>query len=63
MKKQLAEDMASFIQPIREKAADIQNNQALLNKIIQQGADKARASASETLKLVRGAIEDELLIS
>lgn len=56
MKKQLAEDMARFIQPIREKAADIQNNKPLLGKIIQQGADKARASASETLKLVRQAI-------
>ncbi|MDB5210844.1 MAG: Tryptophan--tRNA ligase, partial [Sediminibacterium sp.] len=50
MKKQLAEDMARFIQPIREKAADIQNNTELLAKIIRQGADKARASASETLK-------------
>ena len=56
MKKQLAEDMALFIQPIREKAADIQHNRELLTKIIRQGADKARASASETLKLVRGAI-------
>jgi tryptophanyl-tRNA synthetase len=56
MKKQLAEDMAAFIKPIREKAADIQHNKPLLGKIIQQGADKARASASETLKLVRQAI-------
>jgi tryptophanyl-tRNA synthetase len=56
MKKQLAEDMARFIQPIREKAADIQNNKELLGRIIHQGADKARASASETLKLVRGAV-------
>ena len=56
MKKQLAEDMGHFIQPIREKAADIQNNKALLGKIIQQGADKARSSAGETLKLVRSAI-------
>jgi tryptophanyl-tRNA synthetase len=56
MKKQLAEDMVLFIQPIREKAADIQDNKALLGKIIRQGADKARASASETLKLVRAAI-------
>lgn len=56
MKKQLAEDMAAFIKPIREKAADIQNNKKLLGKIIRQGADKARASASETLKLVRQAV-------
>ena len=56
MKKQLAADMATFIKPIREKAADIQNNKELLAKIIRQGADKARASASETLKLVRAAV-------
>ncbi len=56
MKKQLAEDMALFIKPIREKAADIQNDKALLGRIILQGANKARASAVETLKLVRGAI-------
>ncbi|TAJ53437.1 MAG: tryptophan--tRNA ligase [Chitinophagaceae bacterium] len=56
MKKQLAEDMAAFIKPIREKAADIQHNQELLGRIIRQGADKARASASQTLKLVRQAV-------
>lgn len=56
MKKQLAEDMARFIGPIREKAADIQHNKSLLGKIITQGADKARASASQTLKLVREAV-------
>ena len=56
MKKQLAEDMVNFITPIRTKAADLQNNTALLEKIIQNGADKARASASETIKMVRKAI-------
>ena len=56
MKKQLAEDMAAFMKPISEKAADIQNNKELLNRIIRQGADKARASASATLKLIRSAI-------
>ena len=48
--------MIRFIQPIRAKAADIQNNQTLLQNIIRHGADKARASASETLKLVRTAV-------
>lgn len=56
MKKQLAEDMARFIHPIREKAADIQNDEVLLQKLIKQGADKARERASETLKIVREAI-------
>jgi len=56
MKKQLAEDMAKFIAPIREKAAAIQNDEAYLARIIKQGADKARAGAAETLKLVRQAV-------
>ena len=56
MKKQLAEDMVNFINPIRSQAADLQNNTAHLLKIIQQGADKARASASTTLSLVRKTI-------
>jgi tryptophanyl-tRNA synthetase len=56
MKKQLAEDMANFIKPIREKAADIQNNKELLDKITKQGAEKARASASATIEFVRKAI-------
>ena len=56
MKKQLAEDMVNFINPIRSQAADLQDNKANLLKIIQQGADKARASASTTLSLVRKTI-------
>lgn len=56
MKKQLAEDMVNFIQPIRAKATDLQNNQALLDKIIQQGAEKARESANKTIQLVRKAV-------
>lgn len=56
LKKQLAEDMIAFIAPIRDKAADLQSNPDHLKKIIQQGAEKARASASETLRLVKKAV-------
>ncbi len=56
MKKQLAEDMVSFIKPIREKAADLQSNHELLESIIKQGAEKARESASKTINLVRKAV-------
>ncbi len=56
MKKQLAEDMVNFIIPIREKAAEIQNNPQMLDKIIKTGADKARVSASKTLAEVRKAM-------
>jgi tryptophanyl-tRNA synthetase len=56
MKSQLGEDMVRFIAPIRERAAAIQNDEPYLEKVMKQGADKARASASETMKLVRQAI-------
>jgi tryptophanyl-tRNA synthetase len=56
MKKELAEGMVAFIAPIREKAAGIQNDLPYLGRVMEQGADKARASAQETLKLVREAI-------
>jgi tryptophanyl-tRNA synthetase len=56
LKKQLAADMAEFIKPIRSQAADIQQNKELLQKIIRQGAEKARISACATLKMVRDAM-------
>ncbi len=55
-KKQLAEDMAIFIKPIREKAAEIQHDNVFLSKVIKEGAEKARESASKTLLLVREVI-------
>lgn len=53
MKKQLAEDMVSFIAPIREKAEAIRNNEAYLREIMEMGAAKARKSAVETMEKVR----------
>jgi tryptophanyl-tRNA synthetase len=56
LKKQLAEDMVAFMAPIRAKAADLQADKASLARIITNGAEKARYSANETLKLVRQAV-------
>ncbi|MFN4285955.1 MAG: tryptophan--tRNA ligase [Lacibacter sp.] len=56
MKKQLAEDMIRFIAPIREKAAELQQDSAYLEKVMRQGAEKARASAQKTMQLVRQAM-------
>jgi tryptophanyl-tRNA synthetase len=56
MKKQLAEDMIRFISPIREKINAILNDEEYLKKVMQQGAEKARASACKTINLVREAI-------
>lgn len=53
MKKQLAEDIEATVAPIRERIAEYASNVDLLNKIIQAGAEKARESASATLKEVR----------
>lgn len=49
MKKQLAEDMANFVRPIREKAAELQKDAPAIQKILREGAEKARASASKTI--------------
>jgi tryptophanyl-tRNA synthetase len=56
LKKQLAEDMVGFIAPIREKVNTIINDEVYLEKIMKQGAEKARTSAVATMKLVREAI-------
>jgi len=48
-KKQLAEDMAAFVRPIREHATELQRDETLLRKILNQGAEKARASAALTI--------------
>ena len=53
MKKQLAEDMVRFITPIRTHATEIMTDKAFLEKVMKQGAEKARASAAATMRLVR----------
>ncbi len=56
MKKQLGEDMAVFVAPIRQKAAAIQSDEAYLKNIMEKGAEKARTSAKKTIQLVREAL-------
>lgn len=53
LKKQLAEDMVSFIAPIREKVNAILANENYLNKVMREGAEKASSHAEITMKLVR----------
>jgi tryptophanyl-tRNA synthetase len=53
MKKQLAEDMVSFIAPIREKVHSILDNETRLREIMEVGAEKARRSAKATIEVVR----------
>jgi tryptophanyl-tRNA synthetase len=53
MKKQLAEDMVSFLAPIREKIKELSANEKMLLEILGDGGAKARANAAQTLKDVR----------
>ena len=41
---------------VKKKIKDLAQNEEYISKVVKLGADKARASANETLKLVREAI-------
>ena len=53
LKKQLAEDIIRVVAPIRERIRDIAADEAYLARVVKQGAEKARASASTTVADVR----------
>ena len=53
MKKQLAEDVIAFTSPLREKILEIGADDVYLSKVARMGAEKARESASKTVKDVR----------
>lgn len=53
MKKQLAEDMIKFVQPFSERIKEISADDDYLKKVMLLGKEKARASASKTIKEVR----------
>jgi tryptophanyl-tRNA synthetase len=53
LKKQLAEDLILFIRPIRSRIEDMLANEAYLSRVAAEGAEKARASAAQTIKEVR----------
>jgi len=53
MKKQLAEDIILFTTPFREKMLDLAANETYLKKVAALGAEKARTSASKTIREIR----------
>ena len=53
MKKQLAQDMNVFLEPYRSRITEVLNDDALLSKVAQQGAEKAATSADKTIAEVR----------
>jgi len=55
-KKQLAEDMIAFTEPIRERILSLSTNDDYLRKVAKMGSEKARESAVKTIKEVRSII-------
>ncbi|MCH8902729.1 MAG: tryptophan--tRNA ligase [Bacteroidetes bacterium] len=62
MKKQLAEDIISFTAPLKEKINEISDDDSYLKKVIKLGTEKARESASQTIKLAKDAIGMKMII-
>jgi tryptophanyl-tRNA synthetase len=53
LKKQLSADIIQLTAPIRERILEIQADDAYMAKVVKMGAEKARISASATLRDVR----------
>jgi len=53
MKKQLAEDIIAFTTPLRLRINELSRDNAYLQKVVRRGAEKARESASDTMREVR----------
>lgn len=53
LKKQLAEDIIAFTAPIRERILAFSADTAYMDKVAREGAEKARESATRTIREVR----------
>ncbi len=53
MKKQLAEDITIFTEPLRERIKELSADGAYLGKVAKMGAEKAHESGAKTIKEVR----------
>ncbi len=53
LKKQLAEDIVSFTRPFYERIQELSANDEYISRVINQGAEKARANAMKTVRDVR----------
>lgn len=56
LKSAVAEEVAAMLTQLQERFHHYRNNEAMLNQIIQNGAEKARARAKETLDKVYQAV-------
>jgi tryptophanyl-tRNA synthetase len=56
-KKELAEIINANLAPIRIRRAELEADPAFVDQVLKNGAERARAAASETLTLVRRALK------
>jgi tryptophanyl-tRNA synthetase len=52
-KQAVADAVVEYLAPVRERYEEYRGDEAELERVLAQGADKARAIASETLSDVR----------
>ena len=62
-KKQLAKNIIEFLRPIREKRAYYEERPELVDKILEEGTQKARKVAKETMKKVKKAMKLDYNVS
>ena len=53
LKEALAEDIANYFAPFRKKRKELENNQEYVKKVLEEGAEKARVIARETMREVK----------
>lgn len=53
MKNQLAQDMIEFLTPMRERIKEVDADKDFIAKAVKMGEEKARASASKTIREVK----------
>ena len=53
MKKQLAEDIINYTEPIRNRIREIGADEAYIRKVLDLGREKAHASGAKTIREVR----------
>jgi tryptophanyl-tRNA synthetase len=56
LKSAVAEAVVAYLEPVRERYQALRDDEAALDQILADGAEKARAIAAETLLDVREAM-------
>lgn len=59
VKKRLAEILNSFLEPIRQKRKEYEDNLPLVNSILKRGTEKGREVVQQTMTLVRKAVKTD----